>query len=71
MSATIPSLRAFKRGAMLGTVLPTGDTLDTHLPTFAYIAIVSLLDDGLEAVTKEWCCRGSPIESNFLKPKGN
>jgi hypothetical protein len=45
---SIPSLRAFKRAAMLGVVLPTGDTLDTFLPTYLYIAIVSILDDALE-----------------------
>ena len=34
---------------MAGRVLPTGDTLDTYLPTFLYISTVSLLDDALEA----------------------
>ena len=50
MRATLPSLRAFRRAAIAGTILPTGGALDTYLPTFAYIAIVSLLDDALEAV---------------------
>lgn len=43
-----PTLRAFKRASMLGVHLPTGDTLDTYLPTFLYISVVSLLDDALE-----------------------
>ena len=46
----VPTLRAFKRAAMAGTVLPTGDALDTQLPTFVYIATVSLLDDALELI---------------------
>ena len=33
---------------MVGIVLPTGDALDTQLPTFVYIATVSLLDDALK-----------------------
>ncbi len=52
----IPTLRAFKRAAMLGTVLPTGDSLDTFLPTFLYIATVSLLDDALD----EFICANYP-----------
>jgi hypothetical protein len=46
----IPILRAFKRAAMTGVVLPTGDNLDTFLPTYLYIAIVSLLEDALKEI---------------------
>src|SRR5438876_677019 len=45
----VPNIRALKRAAMAGTVLPTRDALDTYLPTFIYISLVSLLDDALEA----------------------
>jgi hypothetical protein len=44
----IPNLRPFKRAAIMGVVLPTGESLDTFLPSYLYIAVVSLLDDALK-----------------------
>ena len=70
----IPPLRAFKRAAMLGTVLPTGDHLDTFLPTFVYIATVSLLDDAFkEFITVNYPgtkAEGLAARISFLKQQG-
>ena len=43
-------VRNVQRAAMIGVVLPVGDTLDTLFPTAIYIATVSLLDESLEHV---------------------
>jgi len=44
----IKTLRPFQRAAMLGVVLPTGGNLDKFLPSFMFIAAVSILDEALE-----------------------
>lgn len=41
-------VRAVRRAAVAGVVLPVGDSLDTLLPTAIYIALVSLVDESLE-----------------------
>ena len=43
----VSTLRAFKRAAILGVTLPTGNALDTQLPPFATF---SLLDDTLQLI---------------------
>jgi|SRR5215216_4619176 len=56
----IPNLRAFKRASLIGVHLPVGDALDTFLPTYLYIAIVSLLHDALREFIKVNYPRSKP-----------
>ncbi|MCH8135451.1 MAG: hypothetical protein IIB77_05675 [Proteobacteria bacterium] len=46
-------VRAVSRAATQGIRLPTGNTLDTLLPTAIYIALVSIIDESIEKYLEE------------------
>jgi hypothetical protein len=76
VQTAVPKLRAFKRAAMMGIVLPVGDSLNTFLPTYLYIAVVSLLHDALQVFVKANYPGCDPEKMNlrtcidFLSAKG-